>query len=73
MKLRTAVCYTCGHKFNVDEETVNGRLPCPKCDANSYFNDIREPNFVEILEVKEETSNDVLGRANNDTGTINSN
>ena len=51
--IRPAKCHTCGHPFEVEEDTVNGRLPCTKCDSNSYYTDSRESTYVQVMEVKE--------------------
>ncbi len=53
LMIRPARCYTCSHDFEVEANEVNGPLPCPKCDSNSYYTDSKGSTYVQVLEVKE--------------------
>ena len=52
MKPRHAKCGFCNHEFETSEkDKVNGRLLCPKCDNNSYWNETKEQNYIPVLRV----------------------
>jgi predicted nucleic acid-binding Zn-ribbon protein len=52
-KERPARCSNCFHEFEAtDNDKVNGRLPCPKCDANSYWDHVKEQNYVPVLNIR---------------------
>jgi len=53
MKIRPAICSKCSHEFEAtNNDKVNGRLPCPKCDNNSYWDTIKENNYIPVLNIR---------------------
>ena len=51
---RHAKCGSCNYEFQSSEkDKINGRLPCPLCDNNSYWNETKEENYIPVLRVLE--------------------
>jgi len=51
--IRPIICYTCGYKSEIEEETVNKSIICPECGGYCYYDNHREMEFVQVLKVEE--------------------
>jgi predicted Zn-ribbon and HTH transcriptional regulator len=54
--IRPAVCSKCSHEFDYEESNVNGRLPCPLCNENSYWDTVKEDNYTPVLNIRNKTT-----------------